>query len=97
MKKAEITEAVGTIGYDILDSFIAPLAGISSVVADLYLASPSDYLDGKELTKAMKKIIKEYEIDNADQPEFPFADYLSEMPLALIALYIMENGNYFKK
>ena len=97
MKKAEITEVVGTIGYDILDNFIAPLAGIDPVVADLYLASPSDYLDGKDLTKAMKKIIKEYEIDNADQPEFPLADYLSDMPLALISLYVMENGNYFKK
>ena len=97
MKKEEITEAVGTIGYDILDKFIAPLAGIDSVVADLYLASPSDYLEGKNLTKDMKKIIKEDEIDNADQQEFPLADYLSDMPLALIALYIMENGSYFKK
>lgn len=90
--KEKITEAIGTIGYDIIDNFIAPKAGISQVMADLYLVSFGDYLDDKEEREVMVEVLKKYGL--GDDEFLP--DYMENMPIALIALYIMESGNYFK-
>ena len=93
MKKDEITKAIGTIGYDILDNFVVPEpdSGVSDVVADLYLVSVSEFFNEKRTVEVINKICEHYGIEDED-----IGIYLSDAPIALIALYIMENGNYFK-
>lgn len=88
--KNEMSKHVGNIGYDILDNIVGPVCGISGIFADLYLADIETYTyEDKEQKKIFKLISKKYEV-NINWGIF------CNKPIALIALYIMEEGNYFE-
>lgn len=98
LKRQEITKAIGTIGYKII-SFIEKEVGIEMVVADLYMVDIGTYTDDeKQIDKILKKTFKHYGIKHKNPANEGFSiSYLKDMPLALIALWIMETGNYFKE
>lgn len=85
--KKQLSYWIGKIGYDILDDIIAPACGISEILADLYLANVNDYaMDEKQVDEILQKIGEKYDIG-----DYPL---LEGMPIACIALIILENGKY---
>lgn len=92
MNRDSIKEAIGHLGYDLIDNFIAPEAGISSVVADLYLASVEDYLDGPAIHSVLVNFLTKYAVDLGEDEHL--IHYMAGWPIALITLYVMENGDY---
>ena len=87
--KKTLTTLIGTISYDILDNIVCPLAGIGSPLADLYLADINDHtFDEKIDKKVLKKISEKYKVD------LEHSGLDAETPLALLALYIIENGKW---
>ena len=90
INKKELSKHIGSIGYDILDEIVSPVCGIGAIMADLYLAEINTYTscDEKENKKIFKLISKKYNI-KMDK------EYFSEAPIALLALYIMEESDYF--
>lgn len=87
--KKQLDYWIGSIGYQILDDIVAPECNISGIMADLYLASVMDYADDeKQGRKIIKKIYSKYKIPK-------YSVYLSEeAPIALLALAILECGEY---
>lgn len=83
---------IGNISYEIIDEIISPMCGISGVFADLYLADIVTYADTKELQeKILRKIYRKYNIKKNDV----FLN--ANMPIALLALAVIENGKYKKR
>lgn len=88
----ELTKLIGKIGYEILDDIIGPTLGISGIVADLYLADVPTYTsDEAEDEIIINLFIEKYGIDNTCGWE-----YLAKMPIALLALYVLENTDYLQ-
>jgi hypothetical protein len=88
--KRDISGLVGKIGYEILDEVIGPTVGISSIVADLYLADVETYTtDYQETERVYEEFMKHFDIKNEAGCE-----YFKNMPIALLALYVMENTHY---
>ena len=86
-----LTKNIGSIGYDILDNVVAVECGVSGIVADLYLATVEDYAENAEqVERVYKKICIRYGLP------VEFWEYYEFMPIALIALYIMENTNFLE-
>jgi hypothetical protein len=89
MTKQEVSKAIGTIGYDIIDNIIAPVAGIKYVIADLYLANVETYVhDKNEIDSVYRAIEKKYCLITHT------LDHVEGCPIALIALLILEEGSY---
>lgn len=99
----QLSALIGEIGYDILDDFVAPAAGIHGVVADLYLADIRTYFsfsdecsdDDSELqlcNEVTSKVLKHYGVKYDED----FLDYFWGMPIALLALYILEHSNHIE-
>ena len=95
INKKELSKLIGQIGYEILDEIIAPVCGIEGIIADLYLADMACYTMGDEENekKIIDKIIERYKLYRTD------AELIidSSMPIALIVLFILENGEYSQK
>ena len=90
INKEELTHLIGKIGYEILDDIVCPLAGIDSPFANLYLASIDDHTMDENLNeRAIKKIQEKYCLDAEFDKMFDGRE-----PLAVIILYILENGIY---
>ena len=89
----ELTKLIGKIGYEILDDIVAPTVGISGIVADLYLADVPTYTsDESEDEIIINRFIEKYNIDS----ELGW-EYFINMPIALLALYVLENTDYIAK
>ncbi len=85
-----VTFLIGKIGYDILDNIVAPMAGIGSPFANLYLATINDHTCDEILDiKIINKVIERYKL----QKEEYLDEFLVDFPIALLALYIIENGD----
>ncbi|MHA1437967.1 MAG: hypothetical protein ACTSPD_10355 [Promethearchaeota archaeon] len=94
--KKELKNAIGSIGYDILDNIVSPICGIEGIIADLYLATLLDYTlgeDSPENDKIIKTICERYKLEYLDD-ENEIPPIYPDMSIALIALYILENGEY---
>lgn len=92
MNRDAVREAIAEVGYDLIDNFIAPAAGIESVVADLYLADVETYLEKEAIHSVMVNFLTKYAVDLGDN-DF-LIGYMEGWPIALIALYVLEHGNY---
>lgn len=92
--KNELKQMTGSIGYDILDNIVSPICGISGIMANLYLATILDYTmdeDDPDTDKIIEEICKRYKLEYLDD-EKTVPPIFADMPIALIALYILENG-----
>jgi len=100
IENRDITSAVGGIGYDLIDNFLGPALGISGIFADLYLADLGTYFylekGSKEATLAAKTLSKFYLKYGIKLDKVGISIRLT-MPIALLALDVMENGNYWTK
>lgn len=99
----ELSALIGEIGYDILDDFVGPAAGAHGIVADLYLADIRTYFmfsdeapdDDSELAlceSTTRKVLEHYGVEYEED----MLDYYWSMPIALLALYILEHTNYIE-
>lgn len=95
----EISHYIGEIGYHILDTIVSPICGIDGVMADLYLAEISTYTnDETEKYEIMQKVFDHYGLftGNAETDEIQMNEF-ADKPIALLALYILEEGNFLEK
>jgi len=92
MKKEELSKYIDKIGYEIIDDIISPMCGISDVIADLYLADIQTYeYDEKKAIRIAEKVFKKYGIKNG------YAEIFIDKPIALLALFILEESNYLDR
>lgn len=93
MPNKEISDLVEKISLDILHDVIEPLTNQTlGIKSSIFLTAISDYTFDDDLDKkCVNAVINKYGLDND-----PVASIIiDEMtPLALIAVYIIMNGNY---
>lgn len=93
INRSELSSLVSKIGYEILDKIISPICGIGGIAADLYLVDIETYTMGDEDQDQLilDYIHEKYQLSYMDDEDkiSPIDNY---MPIALIALYIIENG-----
>ena len=97
--KKVLTEAIGTIGYEIID-IIAEACDIKEIFfADLYLVDMRTYTDGeKQEDKIIKEIYKKYKLaiptHKDGKKTKTHYEISSDWSIALIVLHILEEKGY---
>ena len=91
IKKAELQFALDSICIDIFDEIISPMCDIArgTIVADTYQTDLNEFFETpREETLALKKIAYRYDLQNNSE------EYLENLPIILIALYVLIHGKY---
>ena len=93
INRSELSSLIVKIGYDILDKIVSPVCGIGVGMVDLYLVDIETYTMGDEEQdqEIIEQIHEKYGVSYMDD-EDKISHIDNYMPIALIALYIIENG-----